>query len=161
MSEQEPAVAAPNLERARALIEELGHQTGEIPERLPFPAFVAHIAIGGAELRLPHADLVVADNGDRIQLVLPNVDRLVDDLGLTGGDEACRRVLEAAFGYDWARAALDATDGELRLCATIPLAALDAQHLGEAIDELAELLLSYWVGQAPAHAHDAPGVLPN
>jgi hypothetical protein len=161
MSEQESEVAATNLERARALVEELGYETGEIPERLPFPAFVAHVAIGGQELRLPHADLVFADSGDRIQLILPNVDRLVDDLGLTHADESCRRVLEAAFGYDWARASLDASDGELRLSATIPLAALDLAHLREAIEELSELLLAYWVGEAPVHAHADLGALPN
>jgi hypothetical protein len=165
MDEQEfEEHAHPNLERARALFEELGFETAEIPEKLPFPAFLARIpmrAPGAPIADLPHADLIVADAGDRIQLVLPNIDQLLDQHGIGDDDVACRRILEASFGFEWARASLDANDGELRLSASIPLVALEAIHLDEVIGELAELLVGYWLERIPAPAAFSPAALPN
>jgi len=152
-----------NLARIRSLVETLGYEVGEVPERLPFPALLARIPvrIDGAPISdTVYAELVVADDGDRIKLVLPNIDRLLDEQGLPGNDRACRRILEASFGLEWARASLDESDGELRLEASILLSSLDAPHLGEVIDELADLLLSYWLERIPGPVQsDSPALL--
>jgi hypothetical protein len=142
-----------NLARVRSLIETLGYEIDEVPERLPFPALLARVPVhieGAPVTDTIYAELVIADNGDRINLVLPNIDRLLDEQGLPGNDHACRRILEASFGLEWARASLDETDGELRLEAAILVSSLNAPHLGEVIEELSELLLSYWLERIPA-----------
>ena len=157
-------VEHPNLELARELIEGLGFETDEIPERLPFPAFIARlplVAPGASEVELPHADLVVADAGDRIQLVLPNIDHLLDELDLPSGDSICRRLLESSFAFEWVRASLDPSDGELRLSASITLEALTPAHLDEVIAEMGDLLVEYWLERIPTVRSIATSALPN